>query len=138
MVSICIGMLRIPFEWLEFAFECFKSLSNGSNLNSNASNLFRMAQICIRMLRNPFEWFEFAFECFESLSYVSNLIDFLGIFKNREGRATLRSPIGFCWFEREGTSIGPAVPQTVEKVPFCQKWDGKNRKGTKRGRIPWP
>ena len=33
MVRISIGMLRIPFEWLEFAFECFESLSNGSNLH---------------------------------------------------------------------------------------------------------
>ena len=31
-------MLRIPVEWLEFEFECFESLSNGSNLHSNASS----------------------------------------------------------------------------------------------------
>ena len=66
-------MLRIPFELLEFAFEAFESLSNGSNLHSNASNPFRMVRICIRMLRIPFKWFEFAFECFESLSNGSNL-----------------------------------------------------------------
>ena len=66
-------MLRIPFEWLEFAFECFGSLSSGSNLHSNASNPFRMVRICIRMLRIPLECFKFAFECFESLSNGSNL-----------------------------------------------------------------
>ena len=67
-----------------------------------------------------------------------DLIDFLEFLKKGDRRATLRSPTGFCWHEREGTRIGPAVPQSVEKVPFRQKWDGKNRKGTKRGRIPWP
>ena len=44
-------MHRIPFDWFEFAFECFESLSKGLNLHSNASNPFRMVQICIRMLR---------------------------------------------------------------------------------------
>ena len=99
MVRICIWMLRIPFEWLEFvfvcfetfkrfefAFECFESLSNGSTLHSNASNRFRILSICILILRIPFEWlefvfegfetfkgFEFAFECFEFLSNDSNL-----------------------------------------------------------------
>ena len=57
-------MLRIPFKWFEFAFECFESFSNGSNFHSNASNPFRMIQISIRI---PFEWYEFAFECFESI-----------------------------------------------------------------------
>ena len=42
MVRICIQMLVIPFELFEYAFYCFESLSNGSNLHSNASN--------------PFEW----------------------------------------------------------------------------------
>ena len=59
-------MLRIPFEWLEFAFERVESLSNGSNLHSNASNSFRM-------LRIPFEWLGFELECFELLSNASNL-----------------------------------------------------------------
>ena len=31
MVGIGIRILQIPFEWLEFAFECFKCLSNGLN-----------------------------------------------------------------------------------------------------------
>ena len=90
-------MLRIWFEWLEFAFECFESLSNGLILQSIASNPFWMVQICIRMLRilsncsnlysNPFrmvricirmlqilfEEFEFAFKCFEFWSNGSNL-----------------------------------------------------------------
>ena len=65
-------MIRIPIEWLEFAFECFESLSNASNLHSIDSNPSRMVRICIRMLRIPFEWLEFAFECFESLSNGSN------------------------------------------------------------------
>ena len=57
-------MLQIPFKWLEFAFECFESLSNSLKLQSNASNPFRVVQISIRI---PFKWFEFAFECFESI-----------------------------------------------------------------------
>ena len=107
MVRIWIWMLRIPFKWFEFAFECFvewieiavkyfEYLSNGSNLDSNASNLFRMlrisfeffeylsnvskldsnafnpfriVRICVSMLRIPLEWFEF---WFESLSNGSN------------------------------------------------------------------
>ena len=66
-------MLRILFEWFEFAFDCFESLSNGSNLDCNASNPFRMVRICIQLLQIPLEWFEFEFECFESLSNRSNL-----------------------------------------------------------------
>ena len=66
-------MVLISLEWLEFAFECFESLSKGSNVHSNASNLVRMVRICTRMLRIPFEWFEFAFECFKSLSSALNL-----------------------------------------------------------------
>jgi len=95
IVQIYNRMLRIPFEWLEFGHECFEFLLNGSNLDSNASNPFRMVWICIRMLQNDwngqtfhlnasnpirmvriyiwmlriaFEWLEFGFECFESLS----------------------------------------------------------------------
>ena len=70
--------IRIPFEWFEFGikcfeslsngwfkfeFECFKSLRSGLNLDSNASNPFRIVRICIRMLRFPLEWFE----CLSSL-----------------------------------------------------------------------
>ena len=66
-------MLQITFEWVEFGLERFESLSNGSNLHSNASNLFRMIRIWIRILQIPFESFEFAFECFESLSNGLNL-----------------------------------------------------------------
>ena len=98
MVRICIRMLRIPFDWFEFAFECLESFSNGLNLHSNpfrmvqicirilfefaiecfeslsnASNPFRLVRICIRMLRIPFERFKFAFKCFKSLSNGSNL-----------------------------------------------------------------
>ena len=49
MLRICIRTVRIPFEWLEFAFECFEfgfefleSPLKGSNLDSYASNAFRM------------------------------------------------------------------------------------------------
>ena len=84
MVRIWIRMLRIPFEWFKFAFKSFESLSNGSNLDSNALNPFRIVLICIRMLRIPFKclalafetflsWLEFGFECIESLSNSSNL-----------------------------------------------------------------
>ena len=66
MVQICIRILLIPFEWLEFVLECFETLSNGSNLHLNALNPFRMARICIRM---P----PITFECFESHSNGSNL-----------------------------------------------------------------
>ena len=62
-----------PFEWFEFGFECFESLSTGSKLHSNTLNLFRMVRICIQILRIPFEWFEFGFKCLESLSNSSNL-----------------------------------------------------------------
>ena len=65
-------MLRIPFKWFELGFERFKSLSNGSNLYLNASNLFRMIRIWIQMLRIPFEWLEFAFEFLQSISNGSN------------------------------------------------------------------
>ena len=51
-------MLRIPFDWLEFALEWFESILNGSNLDSKASNPFQMVRICIRMPQIPFEWFE--------------------------------------------------------------------------------
>ena len=62
MVLILIRILQVYFEWLEFAFECFK--------------LFRMVRIFIRILSIPFECLEFAFpfeclefafECFKSL-----------------------------------------------------------------------
>ena len=76
MVTICIRMLRIPFEWLELAFECFKSRSKGMNLDSNALSLVRMVRICIRMPKISFECFEFVFECFEFLLNGSNLHNF--------------------------------------------------------------
>ena len=62
-------MLRSTFDGLEFAFECFKSRSNSSNLHSSVSNLVEMFTICIRI---PFEWFEFAIECYKSLSNATN------------------------------------------------------------------
>ena len=62
---------RILFDW--FAFELLKSPFNGSNLNSNASNVVRIVRIWFRMVRIPFEWFEFAFEWLESLSNSLNM-----------------------------------------------------------------
>ena len=91
MVWICIGMLRTPFEWLEFAFEWlqfaferFDYLWSGLNLDLNVSNPFLMVRICIRKLQSPlesfelafecpFKWFEFGFECFAWLSSGWNL-----------------------------------------------------------------
>ena len=65
-------MLQILFEWFEFTFECFECLSNDLNVNSSASNPFRMVVIWFRKLLIFFEWFEFTFEWFESLSNGSN------------------------------------------------------------------
>ena len=75
------------FRIVEFAFECYESLSNVLNLHSNASNPFRMVRMCMRMLRIPFEqlefalewfgsleWFEVGFESFESISNGLNLV----------------------------------------------------------------
>ena len=62
-------MLRIPFEWLEFGLERFESLSNGLNLHSNASNLFRIVRIWIRMLQITYEWFEFEFRISNSANH---------------------------------------------------------------------
>ena len=68
IVRIWIRMLWNPFDWFEFALECVKSLSSGSNLHANASNPFWVVRICPRILQIPFEWSEwFAFEWFESL-----------------------------------------------------------------------
>ena len=61
VVLISIRMLRIPFEWLEFAVECFISLSSGSNLHSNLSYPFRMVRIG-RMHRIQLDWLEFVLE----------------------------------------------------------------------------
>ena len=53
VVRICIGTLRIPVEWLEFAFECFESFSNGWNLHSNALDPFQVVRNCFGMIRIP-------------------------------------------------------------------------------------
>ena len=68
MLRIWIWTLQIPIEWFEFAFQCFESISNGSNFNSYASNPFRIVRICSGMLRISFEWLEFELEYFEYLS----------------------------------------------------------------------
>ena len=83
MIWICIQMVRISFEWFEFAFkwfksrlnawkfafECFETRSNGWNLHSSASNTVQKVEFALSAL-NPFEWLELAFECFESRSIV--------------------------------------------------------------------
>ena len=76
IVRICIRMLRITFEWFKFgferleslsnssfAFECFGSLSTGSNLHSNP---IRIVRIYIWMV-------QIGFECLKSLSKGLNL-----------------------------------------------------------------
>ena len=66
---IFIRMVRIPFEWFEFSFDCFEfrsNCSNCSNLHSNGLNLQGIGRIL-------FECFEFAFDYFESRSNASNL-----------------------------------------------------------------
>ena len=68
MVGIGIPVLRIPFEWLEYAFEWFESRSNGWNWHSNASIPDRRVGIGILIIRTPFNWMELAFECFECCS----------------------------------------------------------------------
>ena len=75
-VRICIGMVQIPFEWFKFgfAFECFESLSNDSNLVfEDFESPFQMVRIWFRILQISFEWSEFAFQCFKSLLNSSNL-----------------------------------------------------------------
>ena len=66
--------IRNPVESLEFEFENFEALSNGSNLHSNASNPFQVVRICIRMPRMPFERIEIGFQNFKSLSNDSNFV----------------------------------------------------------------
>ena len=63
-------MPRNPFERFEIGFESLESLSNGLNLETNASNPFRMAQICIGMVLIPLKC---GFESFKSLLNGSNL-----------------------------------------------------------------
>ena len=57
-------MPRIPFERFEIGFESLEFLSNGLNLETIASNPFRIAQICSGMFRIPLKLFECGFETF--------------------------------------------------------------------------
>ena len=51
ITSNFVRMVRIPSEWFEFAFYCFESRSNGSNLRSNGlEQPCLLVQICIRFL----------------------------------------------------------------------------------------
>ena len=95
---------RIPLRWFEFAFECFESRSNASNLVSNGLNPFGMVWICIRMFRIPFRWLEFAFrECFESCLQIGIRIPFKFAFELFESHSNLHSncsnPIRTCIHE---------------------------------------
>ena len=65
--GIGILILRMPFNWLELAFECFECCSNGWNWHLNASNPVQMVEIGIRMLRIPFY-------CYNWHSNATNLI----------------------------------------------------------------
>ena len=117
MVRIWIGMVRILFEWFEFAFKCFKSHWSGLNLHSKASKSFesrsnglnrvKVVRICNRMFRIPFEWFEFAFEYFESPSNGSNL------------HSNASNPIGVVWIciRRLQNPLNP-----VRMVWIALKW----------------
>ena len=114
-------MLRITFECFEYGFERFESLSNCSNLDSNASNPFQMFRISIRMLQIPFEWFKFwirmlritfkwfkfPFECLESLSNASN---FLSNFSNPFQMVQIciqMNGISFEVFEKDSNASNP-------------------------------
>ena len=79
MVQIWIRMLQIPFEWFEFPFECFESLSNGLNFHSDASNPFQIARICIQMNGIPFEVFEMDLNASNSFRMVQISIQKLQI-----------------------------------------------------------
>ena len=65
MVGIRIRTLQIQLEWLELAFKCFESRSNGWSWHSNASNPVRMVGVGIQI---QYEWLELAFERFQSRS----------------------------------------------------------------------
>ena len=91
-----VQMVQISFEWFEFAFQCFESPLNGSNLHSNALNSDRMDWI-------PFEWVEFAFECFKSHSNGSNWhsygLNLHSIVSNPIWMVRIWVWISFKWFE---------------------------------------
>ena len=152
MIWIYVWMLSIPFEWFEFEFECFKSLSNGFKLHSNASNpfqilrfafsyLIRRVRICNRrprMLRIPFKWFEFGFECFESFLTVRICIRVLQIpfewleFAFEFFNSCIRIlRILFEWFQfpfewleslSNGENMHLNTSNLVQRVRICFKW----------------
>ena len=66
-------MLRIPFELLKVVFECFETVSNGSNLHSNALKPFRKGLNLHSNASNHFPMLRIPFECLESLLNPSNL-----------------------------------------------------------------
>ena len=107
MVGIGIWMPRIPFEWLEFAFEFFESCLNGWNLHPNDLNPVQMVGIGIWVLRILLKWLELAFECFESHSNgwnlhsgASNPIPMVRIPVGMLGIAIQVLPIRFEWLLR--------------------------------------
>ena len=88
MVRGCIRMLRIPFEWLEFGFDCFESLSNGQNLHTNSQNPVRTFRFWIGMLRTSFEWLEFGFKLFKSFLNGIGMLESLSNGQNLHSNAS--------------------------------------------------
>ena len=72
--------LPVPFEWVEFTFECFETFSNVLNLHSNVSNPFRNIQIYIWIFWIPFEWFESGLKCSNLHWNASNLVQMVRIY----------------------------------------------------------
>ena len=77
MLAICIQMVGIPFEWFEFAFDCFIECFEFALESLESYRMVRICirlhRICIRMVRIPVEWLQFAFDWFECHLNVSNL-----------------------------------------------------------------
>ena len=67
-VRICIRIVRIPFEWSEFAVSNFVRMVQICCLESLLN-----VRICIQMLRISLKWFEFAFKWFKCLLTGSSL-----------------------------------------------------------------
>ena len=61
-------MVRLSFEWLEFAFEWLVPFKLFEFAFEWFESRFLMVRICIQTVRILLEWFELAFEWLESLS----------------------------------------------------------------------
>ena len=64
---------------------------------------------------------------------LTDLIDFWEFLKKGTEGQPCGPPWDFAGPNRKGTRISPTVPQIVEKVLFCQKWDGKKSKKDQKG-----